>query len=136
MNRLIKILWTLELLGKLLVTVNRLMEKLELERQKRFILITTETEYVIYCENHRMIVFRKRVLFKKEPIADKLIFLLPEDYQGELQALRERWMKRNYPPREIRRLTYKHLFHSYWGLIQSKFENLRLPKHNTGKEIE
>lgn len=72
----------------------------------------------------------------KEMFADKFMFFLPEDYRGELQALRERWVKMNYSPQRIKWLNYKHIFLGFLCLIQVKIENLRLSKHGASKEIE
>lgn len=72
----------------------------------------------------------------KERLSEKVIVFLPEDYRGELQALRERWAKMNYSPQRIKWLNYKHIFLGFLCLIQVKIENLRLPTRGASKEIE
>jgi hypothetical protein len=75
--------------------------------------------------------------FQSKLISLKIAFkFLPEDLQGELTALKSRWIKQKLSSDEIRCLTYKYLFHMIVGLIRVKIENLGLSNENVQKEKE
>ncbi len=69
-----------------------------------------------------------------EPIYQKIVTRLPEDYRSDLFQLRERWQKKGLSPKEIKYLTYKHLIHIIFGLIQVKIQNFLLFRYSSNKD--
>lgn len=66
----------------------------------------------------------------------KLEKVFPEEWQADLKALQERWLKQDYSCQKIRFLTTKHIFHMVLGHIQIQLENIWLPNNASTKEIE
>lgn len=73
---------------------------------------------------------------KSDFIQISLTSILSEEWQADLNTLRQRWIKKGLSSKEIRFLTDKHLFHAILGSIIVKIENYWLPKHKSEQEIE
>jgi hypothetical protein len=59
------------------------------------------------------------------------ISVIPEEYQADLNALQQRWIRQNRSPRQIRYLVQKHLFHMILGYMKIQIQNLWLPNRNS-----
>ncbi len=69
-----------------------------------------------------------------EPIYQKIMTRLPEEYRSDLFQLRERWQRQGLSAKEIKYQTYKHLIHSILGLIQVKIQNFFLFQYSSNKD--
>jgi len=83
-----------------------------------------------------LLLRQSSLLTKKGLIADKLETIFPEEWQADLKAFQERWLKQGYSCQKIRFLTIKHIFHMVLGYIRIQFENIWLPNNTSTKEIE
>ncbi len=79
---------------------------------------------------------RNPIMPSRDPIIEKMLSTLPEEWQADLKILQERWMKQSYSCKNIRFLTIKHIFHMGLGYIQIQLENIWLPNDASTKEIE